>query len=217
MHSESRLITGTNLGVRYKMPFSGRAIRQNSSSHHWAFRGLNITLEQGEILGVVGKNGSGKTTLCRVLSGILEPDEGVLNSRYGVMPVFGFGVGFHPELTGVQNAYLYGAYFGRGKQFIEEVLSKISDFAQLGHFFEQPIRTYSTGMKARLGFALAIAMEPEVLILDEAFAAGDSEFRKRSESLLSDAMQLCKGVILVSHSERIIEKLATRKLQLNAT
>ena len=215
MHSESRLITGTNLGVRYKMPFSGRGIRQHSSSHHWAFRGLNITLEQGEILGVVGKNGSGKTTLCRVLSGILEPDEGQFVCHYQVMPVFGFGVAFHPELTGIQNAYLYGAYYGRDSQFIDSALEEVLDFAELGDFVNQPMRTYSTGMKARLGFSLALAMKPEILILDEAFAAGDLHFRSRSEQLLEDALSGCRGVILVSHSSGLIARLANRVLEID--
>ena len=197
------------------MPLSGRGIRKNSSSHHWAFRGLDLTLEQGEILGVVGKNGSGKTTLCRVLSGILKPDEGHFVCRYKVMPVFGFGVAFHPELTGIQNAYLYGAYFGRDSRFIDSALDQVFDFAELGNFVNQPIRTYSTGMKTRLGFSLALAMEPEILILDEAFAAGDRHFRSRSEQLLESALSGCRGVVLVSHNSDLIARLAHRVLEID--
>ena len=123
---------------------------------------------------------------------------------------------FSSELTGIQNAYLYGAYFGRDSHFIDNALEKVLDFAELGDFVNQPMRTYSTGMKTRLGFSLALAMKPEVLILDEAFAAGDRHFRSRSEELLEDAMSGCRGVILVSHNSDLIDRLAHRVLEIDS-
>lgn len=216
MRSKEPILEGKDLGVCYELPRKISSENGSSSRCHWVFRHLEIQLYDGEILGVVGRNGTGKTTLCRVLSGILMPDEGEVKCSRTVMPVFGFGVGFHPDLSGLQNIYLYGSYFQRGSVFINSILDCVVDIARIGDFIHQPLRTYSSGMKARLGFAVALAMRPEILILDEAFSAGDRDFRARSKEILKEAMGYCQGVVLVSHNENLLSSLATRTLSIGS-
>ena len=143
----------------------------------WALRDIDLRVYPGEVVGLVGRNGSGKTTLLKTLAGIIEPDRGSLYVRGRVGCLMSFGVGFNPNLTGRENIYLNGTMIGIDRQSIDQVVEQIIEFSELGEFIEAPVRTYSKGMKVRLGFAISLHISPDVLLLDEVLTVGDAAFR----------------------------------------
>lgn len=147
----------------------------------WALKGINFEVKKGERLGVLGFNGSGKSTLLKVVSGVLKPSEGKVQTRGIVAPLLELGAGFSPQYTGRENIYLYGAVLGYSKDFLDEKFDEIADFSGLGEFIEVPIKNYSSGMKSRLGFSIATIVEPDILILDEVLSVGDKRFRSKCE------------------------------------
>ncbi|MDX5474075.1 MAG: ABC transporter ATP-binding protein [Bacillaceae bacterium] len=166
----------------------------------WPLRNLNVTGYKGEILGIIGSNGSGKTTLCKLISGILHPDEGVVSVNGRVSALFSLGMGFNKELTGRENVYLNGMMLGIDKSKIDNFLEDIKEFSGIGKFFDQPMKSYSSGMRARLGFSVASFLEPEILILDEALNTGDAEFSRKAAEKMKELVTKAKMVILVTHS-----------------
>ncbi len=177
---------------------------------YWALRDVSFTLYRGESLGVIGRNGAGKSTLLQVLAGILSPDRGRL-INHGVRPaLLSLQIGFLPYLTGRQNAVLSGILLGLSRRQVERHLDEIQAFAELGEFFDLPIDTYSSGMRARLGFAVAIRLEADVLLIDEVLAVGDADFRKKSTEVLKNKIRSDKTVVIVSHNAGMLRQLCDR-------
>lgn len=226
--SNEVIIEAKNLGVCFKLGlqkddykshainFLKRKNKKNTkhSKEFWPLRNIDFTGYKGEVLGIIGSNGSGKTTLCKLLSGILEPDEGEIEVDGKVSALFSLGMGFNKELTGRENVYLNGMMLGIQKVRIEKYIDEIHEFSGIGEFFDQPMKYYSSGMKARLGFSVAAYMEPEVLILDEALNTGDSEFSNRAASKIKELVGKAKMVVIVTHSLRFARENCDRLIWL---
>ena len=168
---DSPLIELRNVGVAFS------AQRRFGSGKFWALEDVTLNLRHGERLGVIGRNGAGKSTLLRVLAGILQPDRGTVKRAAVTCQLLSLALGFTPYLSGRDNAILSGLMLGLRRREIESRLPSIQEFSELGDFFEQPIATYSAGMVVRLGFSVAIQVEPDVLLIDEVLAVGDAEFQ----------------------------------------
>ena len=173
-------------------------------------RNISLEIREGEVLGIIGRNGSGKSTLLKMMAGVFPPDSGTISTRGSVSLLAGVGVGFHKELTGRENAYLYGALMGRTQTQIDELIDEIRSFAELEHHFDRPIRTYSSGMKSRLGISVATAFKPDLLLIDEVLGVGDASFRKKSEERVKEMIAESGTVVMVSHSLGMLKKICTR-------
>jgi ABC-type polysaccharide/polyol phosphate transport system ATPase subunit len=179
-----------DLGVRYNLRFTRQTTvrtsfrnllrRADGPTHFWALRDVTFRVVHGESLAVIGPNGAGKSTLLQVLAGILQPNEGSVEVRGHVSSLLTLGAGFDTDLTGRDNIRLAGAFLGIHHREMEERLPGIVEFAELGDFIDAPIKTYSSGMRARLGFAIATSVDPDILLLDEVLATGDQVFRVKS-------------------------------------
>src|SRR5690625_4371649 len=165
-----------------------------------------------EILGIIGSNGAGKTTLSKIITGILEKDKGHLKVDGKVTALFSFGMGFNKELTGRENVYLNGMMLGIDRDVINHYIKEIHDFSDLGDFIDQPMKYYSSGMKARLGFSVAAHLEPEILILDEALNTGDARFSKKAADKMRELVKRAKIVIIVTQSLRYARRNSDRLL-----
>lgn len=183
------------------------------SPKFWALNDVSFILNRGETLGIIGNNGSGKSTLLKLISGIIEPDTGHINTHHKFKAsLLALNVGLNPNLSGRESAILSGLLLGMDRQEIESALPAIEQLAGLGNFFDQSVETYSTGMKARLGFATAIQIDPDVFLIDEILGVGDQQFRRTSYDLIEDKIQSNKTVVLVSHNLEVIQKLCDRVL-----
>ncbi len=180
----------------------------------WALRDVSLELREGEALGIIGRNGSGKSTLLKILSRITEPTEGhaVISGRVGSL--LEVGTGFHPELTGRENISLNGAILGMPRADIQRKFDEIVSFAGIERYIDTPVKRYSTGMHARLAFAVAAHLEPDILIVDEVLAVGDAEFQKRCMGKMGDAARSGRTVLFVSHNMAAIESLCSRTIWL---
>lgn len=177
---------------------------------------VSFTVEQGEVMGVVGANGSGKSTLLKIIAGALAPTDGRMDVRREQVQLLTLGTGFDPELTGRENVFLNGALIGRSKRFLQEHYRGIVEFAELSGFMDQPVKTYSSGMVSRLGFAIAAAGEaPEILILDEVLSVGDMFFRQKSEARVRELIHGGSTVLIVSHSPGVIRENCSRAMWLD--
>ena len=176
----------------------------------YAIRNINLNLQKGEVLGVVGRNGCGKSTLLKLISGVLQPNSGIVKVRGKVMALLELGAGFNPEFTGRQNIRFYATILGIDAKKIEALTPAIIAFADIGEFIDQPLKTYSSGMKARLGFAVASQIEMDILILDEVLAVGDEMFVKKCYDVIRGFIRLGKTILLVSHSAQSIADFCTR-------
>jgi len=175
-----------------------------------ALQNVDLEVKQGEVLGVIGRNGSGKSTMLRVMAGIYRPDEGSVKVRGRTSLLAGVSVGLNQNLTGRENVHLYGSILGHDKETMESMMGDILDFSEIGEFFEQPLRTYSAGMKARLGIAIASAIEPEILLIDEVLGVGDPQFREKSKRRILDLVENAGTVVLVSHSFGLMKEICDR-------
>lgn len=171
---------------------------------------INLNFSNSEIVGIIGRNGSGKSTLLRIMGGVFPPDEGEIQISGTISLLAGVGVGFNKNLTGLENTYLYASLMGWKKRDIEKQLDDIIRFSELGHNFDRPIRTYSSGMKARLGISVATAFRPDILLIDEVLGVGDASFRKKSEQRVRDMIDKSGTVIIVSHSQSFMVDLCDR-------
>ena len=178
-------------------------------------KNVSFAIQKGEIFGIVGVNGAGKSTLLKIISGVLKPNSGKVTCYGKVSPLLGLGSGFDTELTGIENIYLNASILGYTKKEIDDKFHKIIDFSELGNFLYQPIRTYSKGMLARLGFSIAAELNPEILILDEVLGVGDAHFQAKSNKRITELIQSGATVILVSHSAQNIKKHCNRVLWLD--
>jgi len=185
--------------------------------HHvdfWALRDINLTVERGEILGIVGPNGSGKSTLLQIVSGILRPTTGRVVAEGRIAALLELGAGFNPEFTGRENVIMSGEIMGLSRREIEGALPRVEAFADLGDFMGRPVKEYSTGMYVRLAFATAIHAEPEILVVDEALAVGDAIFASRCVRKFEELKQRGVTILFVSHDLGLVKRLAHRAVLL---
>jgi ABC-type polysaccharide/polyol phosphate transport system ATPase subunit len=211
-----------NISVRYRAPeeiirtfkeYAIRNIRRNIRFRSFdALKNVDLQVEEGEILGIIGRNGAGKSTLLKVISRVLIPTEGRVRIRGKISPLLELGAGFHPELTGRENIFLNGTLLGHTRRDIESRLAEIVDFAELGAFIDSPLRTYSSGMGARLGFAVATCWLPEILILDEVLSVGDEAFRQKCQLRMKDFQNRGTTTLIVTHDSKTVENLCSRAL-----
>jgi ABC-2 type transport system ATP-binding protein len=194
-------------GIRAVLPFarSGRAPL-------WALRDVDLTIGRGETVGILGRNGSGKTTLLRMLCGVTQPSEGRLRVEGHVAPLIGVGVGFHPEITGRDNVYVNGLLLGMTEDQISERFDAIVEFAELADFIETPVKYYSSGMFVRLGFAVAVHSDPEVLLVDEVLAVGDLSYQLKCVERMQELRSSGCTIVFVSHAIASIRYLCPRAL-----
>jgi len=184
-------------------------------SDFWALRDVSFEVPRGEVFGIIGRNGAGKTTLLKVVARVLRPTSGRVVVRGLVAPLLGLGAGFNDELTGRENVFLSGATLGFSCRDMQSRLDRIIDFAGLGEFIDAPLRTYSTGMRARLGFSVATDVQPQVLLLDEIMSVGDEEFRSRCQTRIESFRRDGATVLLVSHGLDLVTVLCDRALFLD--
>lgn len=175
-----------------------------------ALKNVNLEINSGEVFGLIGKNGSGKSTILRVISGIYPPDEGQCKVSGSISLLAGLGTGFSGHQTGVENALLYGSILGHNEHEMREMLPEIIQFSELGDFIDEPIRTYSAGMKARLGLAVATAIKPDILLIDEVLGVGDPQFREKSKSRILSLVEKTGTVVIVSHSFGLMKDICDR-------
>jgi len=181
----------------------------------YALKDISLSLEQGEILGLVGRNGAGKSTLLNIIAGITTPTSGHCSTRGRVSALLGLGTGFNLQLTGRENIFMNGAIMGYSKKEMAGLLEKILEFAEIGHYIDQPLRTYSSGMKARLGFAAAVHIDPEILILDEVLSVGDDLFRRKCFAKMQELFKSGCTVLFVSHNRAAITEICSRAILLD--
>tara|TARA_B100000242_G_scaffold278580_1_gene236318 strand:- start:9691 stop:10410 length:720 start_codon:yes stop_codon:yes gene_type:complete len=180
-----------------------------------ALSGVNLHIKQGEVVGIIGRNGSGKSTLLRVISGIYPPDEGTVHAAGDISLLAGLGTGFSPHQTGRENALLYGSILGHGEEEMLSKLDEIIEFSELGSFIDEPLRTYSAGMKARLGLAVASAIKPNILLIDEVLGVGDPNFREKSKNKILAMVKGASTVVIVSHSFGLMTDVCDRVVLLD--
>jgi ABC-type polysaccharide/polyol phosphate transport system ATPase subunit len=185
------------------------------SHDFWALQDLNLDVEPGTTLGIVGRNGAGKSTLLSIISGVLQPTAGEVQVEGRLSAIFGIGTGFNPLFTGRENAMLSGLILGIEYEEMLERFDDIEAFADLGEFMDQPIKTYSSGMRGRLGFAVAINVEPDVLVIDEALSAGDAAFKKKAIQRMYDLRDSGSTVLFVSHSLGMVKRFCTEAILLH--
>ncbi len=196
----------------------GRALKLRNLTRRstlWAVRGATFSVGRGECLGVIGQNGSGKSTLLRMMAGVSAPTEGRVAVEGRVAPLISVGVGFHRELTGRENVYVNGIVLGRTREEMDRRFDEILEFSELGHFIDTPVKFYSSGMFVRLGFAVSIMVEPDILIVDEVLAVGDLAFQLKCFDRISELRDAGTTIVLVSHSMRSIQRLCDRTLVLH--
>ena len=200
-----------NLTLEYPVPRKYRKEKFKPSG----VRNISLQVKKGEVLGIIGRNGSGKSTLLKMMAGVFPPDSGTIAIRVSVSLLAGVGVGFHKDLTGRENAYLYGALMGRTQNEIDDLIDEIQAFAELEHHFDRPLRTYSSGMKSRLGISVATAFRPDLLLIDEVLGVGDVSFRAKSQDKVKELIKNSGSVVIVSHSMGLLKTICTKLLVLD--
>ena len=181
----------------------------------WALRDVTFHVRKGERVGILGLNGAGKSTLLKCIAGVLKPNEGTVTVNGSIVPLLELGAGFDKDYTGAENIYLYGSMLGYSRAFIREKFDDIVKFSELGDFINVPVKNYSSGMKARLGFSIATIVEPDILILDEVLSVGDAKFKKKSAKKLNSMMKKGVTVLLVSHSSDQVLQICNRAIILD--
>ena len=207
-----------------KAPFSGlkgilnrkSAIANHQSELIWPLKDVSFEVKQGEVVGIIGRNGAGKSTLLKILSRITEPTEGRVELRGRVGSLLEVGTGFHPELTGHENIYLYGAILGMDRWEVTRKFDEIVAFAELEKFIDTPVKKYSSGMYMRLAFAVAAHLEPEILLVDEVLAVGDAEFQKKCLGKMGAVSKEGRTILFVSHNMAAVNRLCTNAILLTA-
>ena len=206
----SALLTLENVGMHF-------AVRpDHESGQHTVFEGINLTLNEGDRLGIVGRNGAGKSTLLRIMAKIYTPATGRVTWSPGVtVSLLSLGLGFKNELTGRDNAYLAGLLQGLSKNDAKLSLNSIEEFCELGDYFDEPVKTYSSGMRARLGFATALLNNASVLLIDEVLSVGDKDFREKAAKTLQVQFSARRAIVLVSHTDAQIKHVCDHAILLD--
>lgn len=213
-HSNSTAIQLTNVSKKYEIhhekPTLVEKFVKGTNETFWALREISLTIKKGEKVGIVGHNGSGKTTLLKLIAGIATPTSGSVETAGKIVSLIDLEAGFHPDLTGYQNIYLNGMLLGLPKKEIDEKLNTIIAFADLKQFIDAPLFTYSSGMKLRLGFAVAIHANPDVLVIDEGLNAGDANFQKKAYKKLHKLFATNITSLIVTHNISLLRKYCKR-------
>jgi ABC-type polysaccharide/polyol phosphate transport system ATPase subunit len=222
--SQRVAINVTDLGVRYSLRFTRKTTFRQSFSRmfrtpsgegaFWALQEVNLRVVHGESLAVIGPNGAGKSTLLQVLAGIITPSAGVVEIDGHVSSLLNLGAGFDGDLSGLDNIRLAGAFMGLDHRDVEARLPDIVAFADLGPFIDAPIKTYSSGMRARLGFSIATAVDPDILLLDEVLSTGDASFRAKSKERVLELVRQAKAIVLVTHDMEWVTEYCNHALLL---
>ncbi len=176
----------------------------------WALRDVDLLVRRGECLGLIGANGSGKSTILRIIAGIFVPTAGRATVYGRVTPMIELGVGFHPDLSGRENVHLNTSLYGLSRRETDDIYDAIVDFSELGEFMDLPVKNYSSGMHARLGFSVAVHLQPDVLLVDEVLAVGDEHFRQKCLARMEDVRRRDTTVVLVSHDLPTVERMCDR-------
>lgn len=177
-------------------------------------KNLSFSVESGERVGIIGANGAGKSTLMKLIAGITYPTSGEVRVKGKVGALINLTAGFNPDYTGRRNIYYKGTLMGMSRTEIDSIIGEIEEFVELGEYFDKPIRMYSSGMSARLGFALAVSIQPEILIIDELLAVGDKAFKSKSRAKTEELFKQGKSVIFSSHSDELIRQFCNRVIYL---
>ena len=188
--------------------------RQLSYSEFWALKNISFEVEKGDRWGIIGLNGAGKSTLLKIVSGVMKPTEGNVEIKGKIVPLLELGAGFDNDYTGKENIFLNGAMLGLTKEFLEEKYEEIVEFSEIRKFIDVPLKNYSSGMRARLGFSIATTIKPEILILDEVLSVGDAKFQKKSENKIISLFNEGITVLFVSHSIQQVKKLCNKAIWL---
>lgn len=202
------VISLKDISVRYKR--SGSIFRKKG--YHNALKSVSFDIYPGETLGILGKNGAGKSSLLKVISGIIRPNQGYIINNNVSVSLLALQAGFDPNLNGHDNAIISGMLQGYTRHIVQDHLDEIREYSELEDFFYEPVRTYSTGMRARLGFSITTIMSPDVLLIDEVLGVGDKHFREKAERTMVAKIQSQQTVVLVSHSHHQISRLCDRAI-----
>lgn len=189
--------------------------RQLMFQEFLALKNINIKVKKGDSLGIIGSNGSGKSTLLKVISGIIKPYKGSVSVKGRIAPLIELGAGFDHNLTARENIFMNGIVLGHSRKYMQHHFDEIVEFAEIADFLDSPIKNYSSGMTARLGFSIATAVNPEILIVDEVLSVGDYKFRQKCEKRMEEMLSGGTTLIFVSHSSESVKKLCTRAVWLN--
>lgn len=191
-----------------------QAVSSLSGARYEALRDISFEVRRGESFGIIGRNGAGKSTMLDLIAGVLEPTQGAVRVHGRLSPLLALGAGFHPDLTGRENILLNGVLMGLLRQEVMAKLPAIIDFSELGSFIDEPIRVYSSGMLARLGFSVVSALDPEILLIDEVLAVGDIDFQKKCTEKMMGFKKAGVTMVFVSHAMEEVQKLCDRVLWL---
>ncbi|MCB0400601.1 MAG: ABC transporter ATP-binding protein [Flavobacteriales bacterium] len=228
----STIIKAENIGIKFslgkkgykKMQLTlgdvlkkGNQVRSTDDNSYdfWALRNVSFTINKGDILGVVGSNGSGKSTLLRIIAGVYSVDEGEIEVSGTISPLLSLGTGFKPALSGYDNIFLNGVIMGFQKHEIEEHVKDIIEFSELGNFIFEPVKNYSSGMAARLGFSIAVFLKRDIMLIDEVLGVGDYKFREKSQQKMREVIKSGQTVIIVSHNLESISEYANKCIWIN--
>ncbi len=180
-----------------------------------AVNNVSFSVNEGEILGIVGRNGSGKSTMLRSIAGIFQPDEGWIDTKNNRVALMSIGIGFNPNNTGRENILKSGMLLGCKPSYIKEKMDEIIEFSELGDFIERPVRTYSSGMYSKLSFAITAILDTDIMLVDEILSVGDERFRKKSYNKMTELMESDRTVLIVSHATDTLKKFCNRVLWIN--
>lgn len=217
MSVKSKIIL-SNVSKKYKL-YSSKTerlltslipVKSKGQNEFFAVKDINFTAYEGDIVGIVGKNGSGKSTLLKIVAGITTPTTGNCQVIGKVIPLIELGAGFHPELTGRENIYFYTSILGFKKHEMNGIVEDVVAFADIGRFIDQPVKMYSSGMKARLSFSVSVFINPDILIVDEILAVGDESFKNKSNEKIRSLFKSGKTILLVTHSLDAVISLCNR-------
>ncbi len=207
-----RFLIRHNSNYSLKIKFLGLFHRRyrEKREEFWVLKGINLKVRAGEALALVGPNGAGKSTLLYLLAKTLRPDRGQITIRGQVAPIVGIGLGFHHELTGKENIYLNASLFGWSRADVDAIYNQIVEFAEIGHFIDVPVKNYSTGMVARLGFTMSVHLDADILLLDEVFSVGDAQFQQKCIKKMLEFRKKGKTMLVVSHARQAVDLLCDR-------
>jgi ABC-type polysaccharide/polyol phosphate transport system ATPase subunit len=214
--NKSFLVSHDKSNTLVEQVISSFSFRQKKISEtFWALKNINLRIKKGECVGIIGRNGSGKSTLLKIIAGIIRPSSGRVNVWGNVLPFIELGAGFNSELTGKENIFLYGTLLGLSKEKIREKYEQTVDFANLGDFIDAKLKTYSSGMQARLSFSTALMIEPDIILIDEVLSVGDSSFQEKCINQIREFKKEKKTIVFVSHSAEQVREICDRSILLD--